>query len=1675
MILHELHTQLLSEALQHILGEPTKGTIAFVRCLTRDVVESLANSSGFVLNNWQVYFVSDHHDQCKRVITADEAVEMRESKTDPTLLVVDTDRAGAGMDGIYSAAQEVFENTLFKEANRLAAREITVKLSRPYREFAEKAVKKAQQRGRRVSVSPWVEFDFYVRIAAEKKYPGDFVYLVGLWPLHKKKDENSATLLNLSDLFVQRLLGNTASNLTIAKRIDSLRLANPTDTQRFMLEKFIHEAGTKSIPQALTELADKPDLWINALQVEQGTQPIQEINLVPWRSKTGTILQWSGLTRAEDEDDPPLFILEPNAEQTGNYSKLEVRWKTKPENLVKNSGEYRVTIYSGMDEELVSQSVWHSGKKEEKCRFTNDDFSFLSEDALVPAKVMVSAMGNNDIEPQESEEFIIRFGNPLGNEKRGIGKKVRTFSEGLIELSDRESVNNCINTNGSHTSEAKDFLILRTREKKSYRVFRPPLIRDVESQWAEKNGEIGRWRIMVRANGDRTGVPEFLPLSTPESFTEKIWESIWERAVNASRRMAEHFHKSGGGVGQIYAEKSKAVENIVKEYVLSWTTLLSEGDPAFALVNTVEVQTLSGRTVGLIVLPSHPLRVSWHAAYDNLVLHTRYEQDSQPKEIREEFAALDGSMFPAFLPGIHRGETFVFADSLGFHAVGMVKDSDKEPKAAVAMLARALGESESADTAPTVGRQSAAVLSQEILKYLECHDVSRLLLIHSLRPGDGSTVARALGIVQKEFQPEVEEEDGENTPKHVPAFVLELYPSPEQRSISGRFISDIREKHRSGAGSLAAEDYWMLESLSLPGGVNLPKLRWARKEKAEPETAAHLAIAFDTFESKTAAVSESQFEHYRPYYAFGLMSFFERHYSNQPSPLWRSFLPSNSEGEKHPSERSHTERLIKIQQSINKCTVRNLSDKDTDMPVLQTEISPEKAQNLKSLHKLCDWVITLDRNAGIEYFDSPRDNQEIYDAYVIDCVPEREDLGCLQLITSTSNQEEIRNLFDRALDQMGLSRSRRNAEFLLEHLKALSGRLAIRLTGQKAPTSELIALALSHAHCVKASENSEEWVSLSNGFFVPIDDVRDLLFPLKVSKSNNEEKESEVRPDLIYVSLGSRKGLWFQFIEVKYRRHLRTARTPELLEQIRDQVESFRKRWESGYADENLNSSFRALRRAKLARVLRFYADKAHRHFLSEADYKDLVCEIDRMIVQGSNYSFSDSPKGQMDRGWIFCPEYTGARPLDVSPDGWSTRIFIFGPALLPDSCIEQQSVPQHDQQPPIRGEGDPVKSNADMIVGTETHSMNDESGPAQENNERQNQDSFIEPPVIHFGKDTLSGADVSWPLTVKGNPHLMIVGLPGMGKTTCLINICRQMLHQGMRPIVFSYHQDIDEKLKNLVGSVRFIDFQGLGFNPLQVYDRTSKYAYLDVAGKLRDIFTAIFPELGDIQGERIRQAIKDSFIERGWDNPDPESNEMIEPEFKRFLEILKDQPKSDHGLRTLLARLNELADYGFFDLGEMRESLWESDEPIIIRIHTTQNDNLQRAFAALVFYGLYKDMFRRGTKERLTHAVIFDEAHRAAQLKLIPTMAKECRKYGISLILASQEAKDFHESLFSTIANYLVLRLTETDAKALARNVASSDQQRLIIDRIKQMERFRAIYFCEGKKRHSLVSLAP
>jgi hypothetical protein len=268
----------------------------------------------------------------------------------------------------------------------------------------------------------------------------------------------------------------------------------------------------------------------------------------------------------------------------------------------------------------------------------------------------------------------------------------------------------------------------------------------------------------------------------------------------------------------------------------------------------------------------------------------------------------------------------------------------------------------------------------------------------------------------------------------------------------------INQRRRAGVAGVPAEDAWSLESLSRGGGRALPRLRWARRDPNSLTQPAHLAIAFDSFTSQVAAEEKGSVT--SPILAYGLAANLQRVFSIQDSqPCWRLFVPLDQDGLKLPN-RVVTERLQKLQ-NIIASAVSRWAGVENGQPLIRTIPSGDDVEMLDTLHRLCDWVVTVDRNAGVEYFDSPKASPAVYDAYLIDAVPERDDLGCLQMITSTAHFDEVRHLLDQTLALMGLSGSMRNCEYLLGQLKGLSGRLAMRLA---AGGDDLPATRLRSAH-----------------------------------------------------------------------------------------------------------------------------------------------------------------------------------------------------------------------------------------------------------------------------------------------------------------------------------------------------------------------------------------------------------------------------------------------------------------------------------------------------------------------------------------------------------------------------------------------------------------------------------
>jgi DNA helicase HerA-like ATPase len=1703
----DLHAACLRESLIKLLGTPTEGTMAYVRALPTEAMQWLCDEGKLEIPNWLIYFVGNESSPERRSITADEAVDLREDKQGSVLLFVDVKTAGAGMDGIYSAVREVTEGVLLPRATGVATRQ----LKASEREFANSALQQAKRLGRTNAVSPWREFDFFVRCAADPENIGTHIAMLGLWPI-EVEDKLRREDLAVSAQIVERLLLPLSAAMTPQARVESLLLPPEAAGQASELEKFLREKSGLRWSDAVVLASEIPSFRLNNLKPGFLSQEILKLELLPWRSNpNANPYSWSGLKRGED--GIAQFLIDAN-------TKFEVRWRVQPTDIKAGSVEYKVSIITGADSELVSRQVTHSGKDKERCVFTYEDFAELDEGGKWEVKVRVHPVGEEspqDIStPQEnrrwreSEEFILTFGTPEAAVKSSVGKKTRALVEEAIKLLSPDEFEQACS---AETNEDAQGFIGYPSAGKSGRVYRPPLIRVIEEAWKAQNYKPGRWKVRVRTDGSPSSAPEFIA-----SAGDATDADTFRKLEDVTRQMAQKAAGRYGFIGLIH----RGNDVTTAAYVNAWAAAIDVGHPHLALANTIEVQTLSGEIIGLIVLPSHPIRVAWHSAYDELAFHARYTEELKPGDVVETLKSLDGSYVPAFLPGINPHQSFVFGDTLGFYAIAMIRHDEPEPQATIAQMVRCL--TSTAETiAPSVGITTAHAIAREISKYSKLHPQYNNLHLNVMRPGDGQTIAQALGFALKAIETQDGKQDAQQSEgASTIGFTLSLHPSAGTNNsrLIGRFLSETAERRRSGVMSAAVqENLWMLETYD-HGGMALPRLKWAKRSDSEPDTPAHLSVAFDIFDSSVTAEGNSLGGETRPLVAFGLVPNVIRRFEFEPVPTWRMTLAAQTEGDKHPASRALSERLQRIQNALLRATAANAVDgeerNEKSWAVLKTRMDASQVESVRRLHELSDWVITVDRNAGIEYFDAPQDAAGIYETYVIDCVPERQDLNSVQLVTSTSRIDEVLELLEGSLLDMALSCSPRNARFLLTHLKALSGRLTMRLAERGHGRTEMIALAMFHACCATASSemNEGQWLAPQRGFFVPLDDVRELLVGEKKTKVKTaaDEEVNEtgmLRADLLYVDLSRRGNLQFTFVEIKYRRLLKSATDAVLHEHITKQLSSTRQRLVDIYFAPVLTSTQRALRRKRLAHALNFYLDKASRHALDGDEYKRLSTAIDKL----HRTDMEIGEDALQERGYIFCPEYYGMSERISGEDG--TPIYLFGAAALPDALqplltpanfagapvINDQVEGNSDNAPStpsaeetakeeattlskygdetgLEGKSDGADETQLNVLPTEPSPISPDNDPINEvigessaqkqiTSQPRNDDVLLQPLPTSDVVELLLGHALSgdtpqrWSLSIKGNPHLMIVGLPGMGKTTSIINLCFQLMQGGIKPIVFSYHDDIETRLAAHFDSIRFVDIaNGIGFNPMRVITKHS-HAWLDNVGRLRDIFAAIFPDLGEIQLNEIREAIKQSYIEQGYGNMP--GDDLTPPDFSRFFEILKGKAKPNAGV---IARLMELDDYGFFRRTGTDASLLDAQVPTIIRLHATQNDALQSALASFVLLNIYQSMLLRGEQQCLTHAVIFDEAHRASRLKLLPSMAKECRKFGISMIVASQEAKDFDGSLFAAVANYLVLRVTEADAKTLAKNFTHSAEVASISARLKSLAKYTGFLSLEGRR---------
>jgi Helicase HerA, central domain len=349
----------------------------------------------------------------------------------------------------------------------------------------------------------------------------------------------------------------------------------------------------------------------------------------------------------------------------------------------------------------------------------------------------------------------------------------------------------------------------------------------------------------------------------------------------------------------------------------------------------------------------------------------------------------------------------------------------------------------------------------------------------------------------------------------------------------------------------------------------------------------------------------------------------------------------------------------------------------------------------------------------------------------------------------------------------------------------------------------------------------------------------------------------------------------------------------------------------------------------------------------------------------------------------------------------------------------------------------------------------------------------------IYVGDDTEYGDPIFWePANARfvPNPHLMIMGESGSGKTYAAQSLVAELAQREMPSILFDYGQSfelqhLDPQLQHAGIREHLIAENGLPINPLQVFTRVDVQGPRSVATRVSDVFDAAY-HLGDIQRKVVIDAIRAAFEKAGISETDSTTWKQTPPDALVLQNIL-DELATDHDYPNyrnaggVAARLMTFFMLSSFAKGPDAWS-WDklfSDEKH--KVHIVQFRGLegktQRVLVELLLWHLFFYLKSHG-QERLRFYIVLDEAHHLSFRENGPvnSLLREARKFGLGIIFASQQPEDFSQAAYSNSASKLIFQISDPTlriSKLLASkcsNYSSAEDIGQLISVLKQGEAF-------------------
>jgi len=541
------------------------------------------------------------------------------------------------------------------------------------------------------------------------------------------------------------------------------------------------------------------------------------------------------------------------------------------------------------------------------------------------------------------------------------------------------------------------------------------------------------------------------------------------RAFLAARARYFETLRTGGKVLVTQAADLRSLRSLIVEYTEAYGTLVasllkqaegaSEAESQRTLLTLRKVLALDTITLDIInhkgerreaalIAPTHPLRALWLATWAEVAEAWLHQAAmGAPEHITPTRDTLLRTLAPlSFPPVLPRGtgQLFTAVDNLTPFWTLYAPTSEADLRGLVGDVCAALGLPESGIGGATI---TGASLASRVERYLIQHPYVQTLVINAFNAGRATVLADMLLELQKR-----------------PAFAdlhydLRLFvPAPDASGV-GAALTDLL----SPSSNVAAKE---ADAFSTIGANHLcPKLGLAVRSIAEFQAnpdrhAAHLTFLFDVFPAKeVSAIRVEAVVGTAPVH--GLFQDFHVDYlEDEHTVAWRRW-PQHGLALELPGAEELTDLLSDLPRLLSTAAASVATGQVglKLVPVVTLMLDAQDRALIHRVHEVGDWVITVDRNMGIEFFD--HGGKPGRPDYLIDHSPDMtSDFGHHLFITSRSLQK-LEIMLEPALAQYDIQADRGHAIVLLHQIRSLSGRLALKLLSSPAQRAEVLGLALA--------------------------------------------------------------------------------------------------------------------------------------------------------------------------------------------------------------------------------------------------------------------------------------------------------------------------------------------------------------------------------------------------------------------------------------------------------------------------------------------------------------------------------------------------------------------------------------------------------------------------------------